>query len=253
MYLLGFSLDNLSLMALTIATGFVVDDAIVVLENISRHLEAGMPRRAGGAARRARGRLHRALDQPVADRGVHADPADGRHRRPAVPRIRDDAVARDPGLAGDLADHDADDVRAVPAADAERAADAAAHACSTARWASMRARSAGRCVTALLVMLVLAGHHRPQRLSVRHRAEGLLPAAGHRPADRRHAGRPEHLVPGDAAEARRRWSTIVQQRSGGRERRRLYRRARWRRRPDQFRSGVRRPEADRRSAAASMR
>ncbi|MGK9232957.1 efflux RND transporter permease subunit [Inquilinus limosus] len=45
MYLLGYSLDNLSLMALTIATGFVVDDAIVVLENIARHVEAGMPRR----------------------------------------------------------------------------------------------------------------------------------------------------------------------------------------------------------------
>jgi multidrug efflux pump len=44
MYLLGFSLDNLSLMALTIATGFVVDDAIVVLENISRHIENGVPR-----------------------------------------------------------------------------------------------------------------------------------------------------------------------------------------------------------------
>jgi len=44
MYLLGYSLDNLSLMALTIATGFVVDDAIVVLENITRHIEAGMPR-----------------------------------------------------------------------------------------------------------------------------------------------------------------------------------------------------------------
>jgi multidrug efflux pump len=42
MYLLGYSLDNLSLMALTIATGFVVDDAIVVMENITRHLEAGM-------------------------------------------------------------------------------------------------------------------------------------------------------------------------------------------------------------------
>ncbi|WP_312242202.1 multidrug efflux RND transporter permease subunit MdtC [Pantoea sp.] len=42
MYLCGFSLNNLSLMALTIATGFVVDDAIVVLENISRHVEAGM-------------------------------------------------------------------------------------------------------------------------------------------------------------------------------------------------------------------
>jgi len=44
MYLMGFSLDNLSLMALTIATGFVVDDAIVVLENIARHIEEGMPR-----------------------------------------------------------------------------------------------------------------------------------------------------------------------------------------------------------------
>jgi multidrug efflux pump len=44
MYLLGYSLNNLSLMALTVATGFVVDDAIVVLENISRHIEDGMPR-----------------------------------------------------------------------------------------------------------------------------------------------------------------------------------------------------------------
>jgi multidrug efflux pump len=42
MYLLGYSLDNLSLMALTIATGFVVDDAIVVIENVTRYLEAGM-------------------------------------------------------------------------------------------------------------------------------------------------------------------------------------------------------------------
>ena len=41
MYLLGFSLDNLSLMALTIASGFVVDDAIVMIENISRHIEKG--------------------------------------------------------------------------------------------------------------------------------------------------------------------------------------------------------------------
>jgi multidrug efflux pump len=43
MYLLGYSLNNLSLMALIVATGFVVDDAIVVLENISRHVEEGMP------------------------------------------------------------------------------------------------------------------------------------------------------------------------------------------------------------------
>src|SRR6202000_2765653 len=43
MYALGYSLDNLSLMALTISTGFVVDDAIVMIENISRYLEEGMP------------------------------------------------------------------------------------------------------------------------------------------------------------------------------------------------------------------
>ena len=49
MYLLGYSLDILSLMALTIATGFVVDDAFVILENISRHIEAGMPRREAAA------------------------------------------------------------------------------------------------------------------------------------------------------------------------------------------------------------
>ena len=44
MYLLGYTLDNFSLMALTIATGFVVDDAIVVMENTTRHIEAGMTR-----------------------------------------------------------------------------------------------------------------------------------------------------------------------------------------------------------------
>ena len=129
MYLCGYSLDNLSLMALTIATGFVVDDAIVVLENITRHIEDGMPPMRGRAARRARGRLHRAVDEPVADRGVHPDPADGRHRRPAVPRVRGHAVGGDPGLAGGLADHHADDVRA--------------RCCGTSRSAST-----GACISA---------------------------------------------------------------------------------------------------------
>jgi multidrug efflux pump len=44
MYVLGYSLDNLSLMGLTIAVGFVVDDAIVVIENVMRHIEEGVPR-----------------------------------------------------------------------------------------------------------------------------------------------------------------------------------------------------------------
>ena len=53
MYLLGFSLNNLSLMALTISTGFVVDDAIVMIENIARYIEEGdsplRPRSKGSA------------------------------------------------------------------------------------------------------------------------------------------------------------------------------------------------------------
>ncbi|MBR7538745.1 efflux RND transporter permease subunit, partial [Mycobacterium tuberculosis] len=44
MYVMGFTLNNLSLLALVIAIGFVVDDAIVVIENIMRHLDEGMPR-----------------------------------------------------------------------------------------------------------------------------------------------------------------------------------------------------------------
>ena len=71
MYLFGYSLDNLSLMALTISTGFVVDDAIVVIENISRHLEQGDAADASGAERRARSRFHRAFHQPFAGGGVY--------------------------------------------------------------------------------------------------------------------------------------------------------------------------------------
>ena len=58
MYLLGFSLNNLTLMALTISTGFVVDDAIVMIENIARYVEAGEPplKRRSRAPRRSASR-----------------------------------------------------------------------------------------------------------------------------------------------------------------------------------------------------
>ena len=55
MYLLDYSLDNLSMMALILSVGFVVDDAIVMLENIVRHMEMGEDAAAGGA-RTARAR-----------------------------------------------------------------------------------------------------------------------------------------------------------------------------------------------------
>ena len=68
MYFLNYSLDNLSLMALTLAVGFVVDDAIVVLENIVRHMEMGKSRMAAAIEGRPRDRLHRSFDDAVADR-----------------------------------------------------------------------------------------------------------------------------------------------------------------------------------------
>ena len=100
MYLLGYSLDNLSLMALTIATGFVVDDAIVVLENISRHIEEGMPR-LQAALRGAREVGFTVLSISLSLIAVFMPILlMGGIRRPAVPRIHGDAVDGDPGLAG---------------------------------------------------------------------------------------------------------------------------------------------------------
>ena len=88
MYLLDFSLNNLSMMALILSIGFVVDDAIVMLENIVRHIENGRDAAGGGAQGIARDRLHHRLDDAVAGRGLHPDSVHGRDSRPAVPRVR---------------------------------------------------------------------------------------------------------------------------------------------------------------------
>ena len=72
MYLLGFSLNNLSLMALTISTGFVVDDAIVMIENIARYIEAGETPLAGGAQGFEADRLHHPVADRLAHRGAHS-------------------------------------------------------------------------------------------------------------------------------------------------------------------------------------
>ncbi len=110
MYLLGYSLNNLTLMALTISTGFVVDDAIVMIENIVRYIEEGeKPLQAALQGRRA-DRLHHRFADHLADRGADSAAVHGRHRRPAVPRIRGHAERHHPGLGGGLADAHADDV-----------------------------------------------------------------------------------------------------------------------------------------------
>ena len=88
MYVAGFSLDNLSLMGLSIAVGFVVDDAIVMLENISAARRGGIEPAPGGAQRLRRNRLYHFLNQPFAGRSVHSAATDGRDRWAHLPRIR---------------------------------------------------------------------------------------------------------------------------------------------------------------------
>ena len=108
MWSAGYSIDNLSLMALTISIGFVVDDAIVMLENICPLHRAR--READGCRdpRRRRDRLHHHVDRDFA--GGRADPAalDGRHHRPPVQGVRGDAGHDHPGFGLRFADADAD-------------------------------------------------------------------------------------------------------------------------------------------------
>ena len=107
MYLYGFSLNNLSLMALIVAAGLVVDDAIVVLENISRHIERGLLAHARGHAWSRRGRVHPARDEPFAGDGVHLDSVHGRSRRAAVSRVFHHARRGNAGFARGVAHADA--------------------------------------------------------------------------------------------------------------------------------------------------
>ena len=110
MYLLGYSLNNLSLMALTISTGFVVDDAIVMIENITRYIEEGeAPLQAALKGSEQIGftivSLTISLIAVLIPLLVH-----GGHRRPAVPRIRRDAGGDHPGFGRRVPHLDADDV-----------------------------------------------------------------------------------------------------------------------------------------------
>ena len=88
MYLAGYSLNNLTLMALTISTGFVVDDAIVMIENIVRYIEEGEDPLRAALQRLRADRLHHRFAHDFADRRADSAVVHGRHRRPALPRIR---------------------------------------------------------------------------------------------------------------------------------------------------------------------
>ena len=115
MYLLGFSLNNLSLMALTISAGFVVDDAIVMIENITRYLEKGDEAARRGDEGRRRNRLHHRVADRLADRGADPAAVHAGSGGPAVPRIRRHPGHHHPDFGGGVADPGADAVRQAAA------------------------------------------------------------------------------------------------------------------------------------------
>ena len=204
MYVLGYSLDNLSLMALTIAVGFVVDDAIVMLENIFRHIEDGM--KPMEAALKGAGEIGFTIVSisfslvavfiPLLLMGgivgrLFREFADHRHHRRAGLRLR-------------LPDADADDVLALPAP---------RH--SAARMALYRAIEA---------MLRRHGgfYRRTLDVALRHQfitlmvflgtvdltvylyidiPKGFFPTAGQRHRHRHHRGGAGHLLRGDGERA----------------------------------------------------
>ena len=210
MWLAGFSIDNLSLMALAISVGFVVDDAIVMIENMYRNLEQRHGAVSGGARGRQADRLYRAVDQPVADRGLHAADLHGRHRRPAAARILADADLCHRGVDRGVAHGHADDLRALHQGGDLRPCDL------------VRPPGRGHAVAHRLVLYLDAAggaglpvpdparvlcHHRADGGALYQDPEGLFPDRRQRLRDRRDARLPRHLVPGDARSCSSNWPT----------------------------------------------
>ncbi len=205
MYLLNFSLNNLSLMALTIATGFVVDDAIVVLENVSRHIERGM-KPFEAALLGAREVAFTVVSMSVSLVAVFIPIL---FMGGIIGRIfREFAITLSVAIGISLralAQHHADDVLAAAApregAEARPLLALQPSASSTPCTAATRGASAGRCAircSMLLIFFVTLGLN--FCLYIDH-PEGLLPAAGHRAHHRLHPRRPADLLPGHEAEA----------------------------------------------------
>jgi multidrug efflux pump len=178
MYLLGFSIDNLSLMALIVATGFVVDDAIVVLENITRHIENGMPRlqaafdgaREVGFTVLSMSLSLVAVFMPILLMGGIV----GRlFREFALTLSRDRRVARG------VAHRHADDVRAAAARSARRARGRPHRPVPRALLCADAARLRAHAVVGAAPPAAGAADPvrdgRAERVSVHRRAEGLLP------------------------------------------------------------------------------
>ena len=122
MYLFGYTIDTLSLLALILSVGFVVDDAIVMLENIVRHREMGKGALQGGARWLERNRLHHCGNDAVPGRRLSAGVFHARRVRTPAPRVCGGYHFRGDGFRPGFRDAYPDAVQALPAAGAREAA-----------------------------------------------------------------------------------------------------------------------------------
>ena len=206
MYLCGYSLNNLSLMALTIATGFVVDDAIVVLENVTRHIEQGMsPFRAALRGAREVGFTVVSMSLSLIAVFIPILLMGG-----IVGRLfREFSITLSVAILVSLLVS----LTTTPMMCARLLKPEPKEGHGRLYRASERVFNwmlAGYRASLAWTLRNPGPHHhrarrhdRPQRLPLHDRAQGILPAAGHRTARRLHTRRPEHLLPGDAPEAHR--------------------------------------------------
>jgi multidrug efflux pump subunit AcrB len=210
MYLLGFSLDNLSLMAMTIAVGFVVDDAIVVVENIYRHIEDGVrPFQAALDGAREIGFTVVSISVSLVA-GVHSAAADGRIVGRLFREFAADGDGGYRGLGAGLADAHADARLTLPRArerasrphlSRDRVPVRRAGAC-------LRARARSCAAPSLRHLDDLLCHDRAHRRAVRRDPEGLLSDPGHR-ADQRHHGAAQDVSPAEMKRLQREVSTVL--------------------------------------------
>ena len=200
-------------MALTISTGFVVDDAIVMIENIVRYHRRRRNAAASGAERRGADRLHDRFADGVADRGADSVALHGRHRGPAVPRVRDHAECDDSGVGSRLADAYADDVLAVAQATNPRQQRGRFYrglgACvqkvidfygATLRWVLQRQTA---------TLLVAAPRWCSRSVLYVDCAERIFPGAGHRRHSGHLGGAADHFLPRDGREAAGAWRDVI--------------------------------------------
>ena len=202
MYLCGFSLDNLSLMALTISTGFVVDDAIVVIENITRYLEQGMrPFEAALKGAKEIGFTVVTISVSLVAVFIPLLLMGG-----VVGRLfREFAITLSVAIAVSMLVS----LTTTPMMCAYLLKQHAEHGRIyqpdredlPLERGYVRAHADRRAPLLVRHPDGPAGHHRAQRLPVHSRLEGLLPATGQRAPDGRDPGGPGHVVPGDGRDA----------------------------------------------------